>query len=223
MKKELVPSLLSANFYNLESDLAILKSKGIKLIHLDVMDGIFVPNLSIGIPVIESINKYVGNDFIFDTHLMIKEPKRYIDTFKKAGSNILTVHVEATQDLFSTIKAIKNDGMKAGVCVNPETDIKTLDSVLDIVDLVLVMSVHPGFGGQKFMPIVIDKLRYLYEIREKNNYSYIIEIDGGIDKMNLKTVLDAGVDYVVAGSSVFKGNIHNNIDELTNIIGASNE
>lgn len=223
MKKELVPSLLSANFYNLESDLAILKRKGIKLIHLDVMDGIFVPNLSIGIPVIESINKYVGNDFIFDTHLMIKEPERYIDTFKKAGSNILTVHVEATQDLFSTIKAIKNDGMKAGVCVNPETDIKTLDSVLDIVDLVLVMSVHPGFGGQKFMTIAIDKLRYLYEIREKNNYSYIIEIDGGIDKTNLKTVLDAGVDYVVAGSSVFKGNIHNNIDELTNIIGASNE
>ena len=223
MKKELVPSLLSANFYNLESDLAILKRKGIKLIHLDVMDGIFVPNLSIGIPVIESINKYVGNDFIFDTHLMIKEPERYIDTFKKAGSNILTVHVEATQDLFSTIKAIKNDGMKAGVCVNPETNIKTLDSVLDIVDLVLVMSVHPGFGGQKFMTIAIDKLRYLYEIREKNNYSYIIEIDGGIDKTNLKTVLDAGVDYVVAGSSVFKGNIHNNIDELTNIIGASNE
>lgn len=223
MKKELVPSLLSANFYNLESDLAILKRKGIKLIHLDVMDGIFVPNLSIGIPVIESINKYVGNDFIFDTHLMIKEPERYIDTFKKAGSNILTVHVEATQDLFSTIKAIKNDGMKSGVCVNPETNIKTLDSVLDIVDLVLVMSVHPGFGGQKFMTIAIDKLRYLYEIREKNNYSYIIEIDGGIDKTNLKTVLDAGVDYVVAGSSVFKGNIHNNIDELTNIIGASNE
>ena len=223
MKKELVPSLLSANFYNLENDLNVLKSNGIKLIHLDVMDGTFVPNLSIGIPVIESINKYEGDSFIFDTHLMIEKPERYIDAFKKAGSDILTVHVEATQDLHSTINAIKNAGMKAGVCVNPETDVKLLDSVLNVADLVLVMSVHPGFGGQKFMPIVIDKVKYLYEVREKNNYNYIIEIDGGIDKTNLKTVLDAGVDYVVAGSSVFKGDIKNNLNELTSIIGVNNE
>lgn len=223
MKKELVPSLLSANFYNLENDLKVLKESGIKLIHLDVMDGTFVPNLSIGIPVIESINKYEGPSFVFDTHLMIEKPERYVDAFKKAGSNILTVHVEATEDLFTTVNAIKSAGMKAGVCVNPETDVKVLDEVLNIADLVLVMSVHPGFGGQKFMPIAIDKVKYLYEMREKNNYNYIIEIDGGIDKTNVKTVLDAGVDYIVAGSSVFKGDIKNNINELTSIIGADNE
>ena len=223
MKKELVPSLLSANFYNLECDLNILKYNGIKLIHLDVMDGNFVPNLSIGVPVIESINKYAGNDFILDTHLMIEKPERYIETFKKAGSDILTVHLEAVQDLPKTIELIKNNDMKAGVCINPETDVQSLNYILNDVDLVLVMSVHPGFGGQKFMPVSIDKVRYLYDMREKSNYKYIIEIDGGIDKVNLKTVLDAGVDYVVAGSSVFKGDIKKNINELTNIIGADNE
>lgn len=223
MKKELVPSLLSANFYNLENDLNILKISNIKFIHLDVMDGNFVPNLSIGVPVIESINRYAGFDFVFDTHLMIERPERYVDTFKNVGSDILTVHVEATNDLLSVMNAIKNAGMKAGVCVNPETDIRVLNNVLNIADLVLVMSVRPGFGGQKFMPTAIDKLKYLYEMREKNNYSYIIEVDGGIDKTNLKMVLDAGVDYVVAGSSVFKGDISSNINELTGIIGANDE
>lgn len=223
MKKELVPSLLSANFYNLEKDLDILKNSAIKTIHLDVMDGMFVPNLSIGIPVIESINKFVGNQFVFDTHLMIEKPERYIEAFKKAGSDILTVHVEATSDLPSVISEVKNAGMKAGVSLNPETDIKVFDDILNIVDLVLVMSVHPGFGGQKFMPVAIDKVKHLYEMREMNNYNYIIEIDGGIDKSNLKTALDAGVDYVVAGSSVFRGDINNNIIDLNGIIGVYNE
>ena len=218
MKKNLAPSLLSANFYNLEKDLIVLKEENIKYLHLDVMDGMFVPNISLGIPVIESIKKNTKEDFILDTHLMVERPERYITNFKKAGADILTIHQEATKDYCEVLAIIKDQGMKAGISVNPETDIKKIDDCLGIADLVLVMSVHPGFGGQKFIEDSLDKVRYLQEMRIKNNYKYMIEIDGGITVENVNSALEAGVDIVVAGSAVFKNDIRKNIKDFHEII-----
>ena len=218
MNKYLAPSLLSANFYNLESDLKMLKDEKIKYLHLDVMDGMFVPNISLGVPVIESIKKNTKDDFILDTHLMVERPERYITNFKNAGADILTIHQEATIDFCETLAIIKDQGMKAGISVNPETDIKKINECLKIADLVLVMSVHPGFGGQKFIEDTLDKVRHLKEMRDKNNYSYMIEIDGGINIKNVEKVLDAGVDIAVAGSAVFNDDIKKNIDDFNNII-----
>ena len=218
MKKNLAPSLLSANFYNLEKDLIVLKEENIKYLHLDVMDGMFVPNISLGIPVIESIKKNTKEDFILDTHLMVERPERYITNFKKAGADILTIHQEATKDYCEVLAIIKDQGMKAGISVNPETDIKKIDDCLGIADLVLVMSVHPGFGGQKFIEDSLDKVRYLQEMRIKNNYKYMIEIDGGITVENVNSALEAGVDIVVSGSAVFKNDIRKNIKDFHEII-----
>lgn len=223
MKKYLVPSLLSANFYNLENDLNILKKSGISIIHLDIMDGLFVSNLSIGIPVVESLNEYFGDDFIFDTHLMIEKPERYIDNFKRAGSDIITIHAEATSDMMGALSLIKEKKAKAGISIVPETDVKILEPVLGFADLILIMSVHPGFGGQAFMEDTLDKVKYLEEKRKENNYNYIIEMDGGIGTNNIDRVLKSGVDYVVAGSAVFKGDIESNIKSLNKVIGAYNE
>ena len=218
MNKYIAPSLLSANFYNLENDLKILKEENIKYLHLDVMDGMFVPNISLGVPVIESIKKNTKDDFILDTHLMVERPERYITNFKNAGADILTIHQEATIDFCETLAIIKEQGMKAGISINPETDIKKIDECLKIADLVLVMSVHPGFGGQKFIEETLKKVSYLKEKRDSNNYKYLIEIDGGINIDNVEKVLSAGVDIAVAGSAVFKNDIKNNIINFKNII-----
>lgn len=218
MNKYLAPSILSANFFNLENDLNVLIEEKIKYLHIDVMDGIFVPNISLGIPVLESIKKNTKDAFILDTHLMIERPERYILNFKNAGSDILTIHREATLDYVETLAIIKEQGMKAGICVNPETDVKEIDDALSIADLVLVMSVHPGFGGQKFMRESLDKVRYLKEKKENFKYNYMIEIDGGISTENVKEVFDAGVDIAVAGSAVFKADIKKNITIFKNII-----
>lgn len=220
MKKYIAPSLLSANFYNLEKDLEALKEENIKYLHLDVMDGMFVPNISLGIPVIESIKKNTKEDFILDTHLMVERPERYITNFKKAGADILTIHQEATKDYCEVLAIIKDQGMKAGISVNPETDIKKIDDCLKIADLVLVMSVHPGFGGQKFIEETIDKVKYLQDVRSKNGFNYMIEIDGGITIENVKSVCEAGVDIVVAGSAVFKNDIRKNVKDFHNIINS---
>ena len=218
MEKYLAPSLLSANFYNLEKDLAVLKEENIKYLHLDVMDGMFVPNISLGVPVIESIKKNTKEDYILDTHLMVERPERYITNFKNAGADILTIHQEATRDYCEVLTIIKDQGMRAGISVNPETDIKKIDDCLGIADLVLVMSVHPGFGGQKFIEGSIDKVKYLQDMRNKNGYKYMIEIDGGITIDNVKKVCEAGVDIVVAGSAVFKNDIRKNVKDFNNII-----
>ena len=223
MKKYLAPSLLSANFYNLEDDIAVLKKCNIKYLHLDVMDGLFVPNISMGIPVIKSIKDHAASDFVFDTHLMIEKPERYIENFKKAGSDILTIHVEATEDVAKTLNSIKEHGMLAGLSLNPETDIKVIEEFLPLADLVLVMSVHPGFGGQKFIEDSLDKVRYLEDMRKKNSYKYMIEIDGGVDKTNLNKIMECGVDLAVAGSAVFKDDIETNIKDLNSIIEVYNE
>lgn len=223
MKKYLLPSLLSANFYNIENDLNELKKCNIKIIHLDVMDGIFVPNISFGIPVIKSLSDAVKKDFVFDTHLMIKDPERYVDEFVNVGSDILTIHIEATDGFKNVLEKIKSKGIKAGISINPETDIHMIDDVLCVADLVLVMSVHPGFGGQKFIDGALDKIKYLHDVREKKGYNYVIEVDGGINVSNVKNVIDCGVDYVVAGSAVFNGDIEQNIKSFYKIIGESNE
>ena len=220
MNKYLAPSILSANFYNLENDLKVLRDEKIKYLHLDVMDGMFVPNISLGIPVIESIKNNTKEDFILDTHLMVERPERYINNFKKAGADILTIHQEATLDFCEVLTIIKDQGMKAGISVNPETDIKKIDECLPIADLVLVMSVHPGFGGQKFIEDSLSKVEYLHKLRSENNYKYLIEIDGGINTDNVRKVCEAGVDIIVAGSAVFKNNIRNNINDFNSILNS---
>lgn len=218
MEKYLAPSLLSANFYNLEKDLDALRGENIKYLHLDVMDGMFVPNISLGVPVIESIKKNTKDDYILDTHLMVERPERYITNFKNAGADILTIHQEATIDYCEVLSVIKDQGMKAGISVNPETDIRKIDDCLGIADLILVMSVHPGFGGQKFIEDSLDKVKYLQDMRNKNGYKYMIEIDGGITIENVKKVCEAGVDIVVAGSAVFKNDIRKNVRDFNSII-----
>lgn len=214
----LAPSLLSANFYNLENDLKVLHEEKIKYLHLDVMDGMFVPNISMGIPVISSIKTGIKERFILDTHLMIEKPERYIKNFREAGSDILTIHREITSDYLKVIDLIKTEGLKAGISINPETNVNEIDEALNKVDLVLVMSVHPGFGGQKFIPESLDKIRYLKEMRDKNGFNYLIEVDGGIYAENVKCVIDAGADLIVSGSGVFKGNIKENIYKFNKVL-----
>ncbi|MBP3200354.1 MAG: ribulose-phosphate 3-epimerase [Lachnospiraceae bacterium] len=210
----LAPSLLSANFYNLENDLNILSKKNIKYLHLDVMDGMFVPNISIGIPVISSIKKNTKDTFILDTHLMIEKPERYIDNFKDAGADILTIHREISSDYLKVIDLIKDSGLKVGVSINPETDVNKIIDAIDKVDLILVMSVHPGFGGQQFIESSLEKIAFLNDLRNKNGYNYKIEVDGGIYVENVNKVINAGADIIVSGSGVFKGNISENIDRF---------
>ena len=216
--KYLAPSLLSANFYNLENDINILIDEQVKYLHLDVMDGMFVPNISIGIPVIDSIKKNINNGLILDTHLMVEKPERYLKRFIDVGADILTIHQEATSDYLKAIDFIKSEGVKAGISINPETDVAKINDALNVVDLVLVMSVHPGFGGQKFIVETLDKVKYLNDFRNKFGYKFLIEIDGGIYVDNVKDVLDAGVDIVVSGSGVFNGNIKENIKTFHNIL-----
>ncbi len=200
--KLLSPSILSSDFSDLKSTIRILELGNADWIHLDIMDGNFVPNLTFGPIVIEAINRIT--DLPLDTHLMIFNPDNYIEKFVEAGSDILTVHQEALIHLHRTLMKIKSLGVKAGVSINPATPISSIENVLDIVDLVLVMSVNPGFGGQSFIKNSIKKISALREIKEKNNYNFLIEVDGGIDIDNLQEVLNAGADVIVAGAAIFK-------------------
>ncbi|MDU5504152.1 MAG: ribulose-phosphate 3-epimerase [Anaerococcus vaginalis] len=207
---EISPSLLSANFANLQKDLDELKKSKIKYIHLDIMDGKFVPNISFGFPIIKKIRK--DNDFIFDTHLMIDDPIRYIDDFKKSGSDIITIHYEACSNLDETIEKIKSSGLKVGLSFKPKTDINKIIPYLKKIDLCLVMSVEPGFGGQSFMEDSIGKIKTIRKYIDENNLSCLVEVDGGIKDYNLKKVIDAGADLVVSGSDIFS-NKENSICE----------
>ena len=211
MKKiQISPSILSADFSQLGSEIRKLEQGGADLIHVDVMDGHFVPNLTIGPPVIKNLRKYTK--LPFDVHLMISPVHEHIEYYANAGADIITIHPEATKNLKESINLIKKFGKKVGVSLNPKTEIKTL-----IDDLVLVMSVNPGFGGQKFMPEVLDKIKELKRIKDKNQYHFDIEVDGGINFSNSKIVLEAGADILVSGTTVFKendGNIKTNIEKL---------
>ena len=200
--KLLSPSILSSDFTDLKATIRILELGNADWIHLDIMDGNFVPNLTFGPTIVEAINRLT--DLPLDTHLMIFNPDNYIEKFAEAGSDVLTVHQEASIHLHRTIMKIKSLGVKAGVSINPATPVSAIENVLDEVDLVLVMSVNPGFGGQSFIKNSLKKISSLREIKEKNNYNFLIEVDGGIDIDNVQSVLDAGADVIVAGASIFK-------------------
>ena len=218
MKKiQISPSILSADFSQLGNEIKRLEVSGADLIHVDVMDGHFVPNLTIGPPVIKALRKYTN--LPFDVHLMINPVDKYIKDYAKAGSDIITIHPESTQNLKSSIKEIKDLGKMAGVSLNPDTPIKTILKDLKDIDLVLVMSVFPGFGGQKFMPEVLKKIDELSQLRTKNNFNYKIEVDGGIDFTNSKKTIEAGADILVSGTTIFKendGDLKKNIEILRN-------
>jgi len=199
----LAPSILSADFKKLEEQIESVVNAGAQYIHIDVMDGIFVPSISYGMPVIKSIRS--ATDAVFDVHLMITEPARYIKDFVDSGADIITVHVEACRDISETIKSIKSCGVKAGLAVNPETPVDRIQPFLDDIDMALIMSVHPGFGGQKFIPDVLDKVGIIRSYYDNNGMNTDIEIDGGINCDNVTLALDAGANVIVAGSAVYRG------------------
>ena len=198
--KKISPSILSSDFADLKNDIATI-SESVEYLHIDVMDGIFVNNISFGIPVIKSLRPHFKN--IFDTHLMIINPLKYVEAFAKAGADIITFHVEAHSNPKEVIEKIHSLGLKAGISLNPDTKIETLDEYLPMVELVLVMSVMPGFGGQVFNPVALDKIRYLDIRRKENGYRYEIEVDGGINDQTGRLCKEAGVDVLVSGSYIF--------------------
>ncbi|MDE6950757.1 MAG: ribulose-phosphate 3-epimerase [Lachnospiraceae bacterium] len=205
----LAPSILSADFSRLGEDLSLVEKNGITMLHIDVMDGMFVPSISLGFPIIESIRK--KSDMIFDVHLMIEEPGRYVERFAKSGADIITVHAEACTHLHRTIGQIKELGKKCGVALNPATSLSALDYVLEDVDMVLLMTVNPGFGGQKFIGAMYEKIRTLRKRITEEGLSVDIEVDGGIKVSNTKEAIEAGANVLVAGSAVFEGDIEANV------------
>ena len=212
---QISPSILSADFSQLGTEIKRLEEGGADMIHVDVMDGHFVPNLTIGPPVIKALRKHCS--LKFDVHLMISPVHKYIEAYADAGADIITIHPEATQNLEESIKTIKDLNKKVGVSLNPESKIELITEFLDQIDLVLIMSVNPGFGGQKFMPEVLDKIKQLKKIQQEKKLNFDIEIDGGINFENCKIAIDAGANILVSGTTVFKsndGDIKKNIDLL---------
>ena len=212
---QISPSILSADFSQLGIEIKRLEEGGADMIHVDVMDGHFVPNLTIGPPVIKALRKHCS--LKFDVHLMISPVHKYIEAYADAGADIITIHPEATQNLGESIKTIKDLKKKVGVSLNPESKIELITEFLDQIDLVLIMSVNPGFGGQKFMPEVLDKIKQLKKIQQDKDLNFDIEIDGGINFENCKIAIDAGANILVSGTTVFKsndGDIKKNIDLL---------
>ena len=216
MKKiQISPSILSADFSQLGAEIKRLEEGGADMIHVDVMDGHFVPNLTIGPPVIKALRKQCS--IKFDVHLMISPVHKYIEAYSEAGADIITIHPEATDNLDESILKIKSLNKKVGVSLNPKTKIDLIIDYLEKIDLVLIMSVNPGFGGQKFMPEVLDKIRELKKIQSKNNLNFDIEIDGGINFDNCQSAIEAGANILVSGTTVFKsnnGDIKKNINLL---------
>lgn len=207
------PSILSADFANLGRDVERLEQCGADMIHIDVMDGMFVPNISFGLPVIKAIRKYTT--IPFDVHLMIEEPSRYIKEFVEAGADIITIHAEADRHLDRTINYIKSFGVKAAIALNPATPVEAIKHLIPNLDMVLIMSVNPGFGGQKYIKYSADKIKEVKELSDKCNRNLMIQVDGGVSKDNIEEIVKNGANVIVAGSSVFKnGEIEKNIKSL---------
>ena len=204
MSHKIAPSILAADFGNLQRDCEMINNSQADLFHLDVMDGVFVPNISFGMPIIKNIKSYAKKDL--DVHLMIVNPDKYIKIFKNIGANILTVHYEACNHLNRTLTNIREEGMKSGVALNPHTSVDLISDILNDVDIVCVMSVNPGFGGQSFIHNTYDKVKKLNKIRKKNNSKFLIEVDGGVSNENARELIDLGADILVAGSFVFNSN-----------------
>ena len=212
---KIAPSILSADFGQLGSEINKLEKAGADMIHIDVMDGHFVPNLTVGPPVIKTLRKYTK--LPFDVHLMISPVHKYIKDYAEAGADIITIHPEATDNLQESIEHIKKFGKKVGVSLNPNTQIDIIEKLLVEINLVLIMSVHPGFAGQKFIPNVLDKIKELKKIKDKKNLNFDIEVDDGINFDNSKLVIEAGANILVSGTTIFKnnnGDIKKNIDTL---------
>ena len=209
----LSPSILSADFYCLGEQMDILEREGCQWVHIDVMDGMFAPSISYGMPVIKSIRK--KSRLFFDVHMMVEDPGRYVEAMKESGADLLTVHVEACPHLDRTLASIRETGMKTAAALNPSTPLETIQYVLDKLDMVLLMTVNPGFGGQSYIPAMTEKIRELRKRLDRAGYSHVdIEVDGGINRNTLDTVLDAGANIIVAGSAVFHGDIRTNVAEF---------
>ena len=210
---KIAPSILSADFSNLGEDVKKLHNSGADFIHIDVMDGRFVPNISFGMPIIKAIRN--KTDKVFDVHLMIEEPSKYIDDFIAAGADLITIHYESEKHIDRAIQYIKSKGIKVGVAINPGTPTYVLKDIISELDMVLIMSVNPGFGGQKFINYSIEKIKEVKAMSEKTNKDLLIQVDGGIDPSNVSKVIEAGANVIVAGSAVFKnGEIEKNISLL---------
>ena len=212
MERCLAPSILSADFGIIKEQLELIDEAGAQYVHFDVMDGVFVPSISFGLPVLKTIRKYT--DRLFDVHLMIVDPERYVKDFVEAGADIITVHAEACKHLDATIDLIKKSGVMAGVAINPATPISDIIHVLEKVDMVLVMTVNPGFGGQSLIPYTLDKVRELSVLCRQKKLKIDIEVDGGINSDTIEDVLEAGANIIVAGSAVFNGDVKANAEYL---------
>ncbi len=211
----LAPSLLAADFGHLAEQVKAVEDAGAKYLHLDVMDGAFVPSISFGMPVLKSLRSCTG--LVFDVHMMVEEPGRYIQDIKDSGADLICVHQEACVHLDRTISQIKEAGLKAAVALNPATPVSTLEYILPELDMALIMSVNPGFGGQKFIPYALDKVRRLREMAEKKNPSLDIQVDGGVTAGNVRDLMEAGANVFVAGSAVFQGDAAANVKEFLDV------
>ena len=217
---ELCPSILAADFNRLGEQIGILEDAGIKILHIDVMDGDFVPSISFGMPVITSIRKESG--LFFDVHLMVREPIRYIKEFVDCGADSITVHLEACGDVEATIRAIHEAGVKAGISIKPATEAEAVRPYIRDVEMVLVMTVEPGFGGQKYIEACTEKIRRVREIEAEEGAEIHVQVDGGINDDTIPVVVNAGADYLVAGSAVFKGDLKKNADHIRELMEQAN-
>ncbi|OFI48651.1 ribulose-phosphate 3-epimerase [Floricoccus tropicus] len=209
---KIAPSILSADFGHFARDAKVIEESGAEYIHIDIMDGHFVDNLTFGAGVVKAIRK--SSKLVLDCHLMVENPEKYVDEFAEAGADIMSIHVEATSHIHGALQKIKNAGMKASVVINPGTPVDAIKPVLSMVDQVLVMTVNPGFGGQKFIPECLDKVAELSAIKSAKKYSYDIEVDGGVDDKTIKACRNAGANVFVAGSYVFSGDVAERIEKL---------